>query len=382
MMRIFSPSRYLLLFWMLGGSTALHAGFELIGDLPASFTGKPVAVYRESLEQRSSTQLVSATVIDGRFRLRIESEDGIFKVRVDDAEMSFVASEGNTLRVTSAGGDVRALRVGGSADQELHVAYENFRTASLASLVHPVRRALAAARAARNDAEVERLTDAEVAAYRVHRRELNDFTLENLRGSPALYAASLRWDGDHRLDELTSAVQEFAIRHPGLEIARLMEERIKRFRAVALGAEAPSLAGRSPDGTTISLGELRGRHVLVDFWAAWCSPCRIENRNYARLHGRYKNAGFEIFAVSVDENERAWKTAIAKDGANWLHISDLTGWGSPLAARYNVSALPASFLLDPEGKIIAKDARGKELAALLEKHLKSPASPTNAPAHP
>jgi peroxiredoxin len=292
-----------------------------------------------------------------------------------EVQASFVAGDGQSLRISLAA-DESGLRVTGARDQELYLAYEEFRTASLARLVHPIRIALGAARAANDTTEIERLTGTEIAAYPKHRRELNDFTLEKLRGSLALYAASLRWDGDYRLDELDAAVREFAERHPRAEIARLMQERIDRFRATALGAVAPSLTGRSPEGTIHSLESLRGRHVLVDFWAAWCSPCRVENRHYATLYERHGTNAFEILAVSVDDDERAWKTAIAQDGASWLQISDLSGWKSPLAARYNVSALPASFLLDPEGRIIAKDARGKELAERLERHL-PPTAGTN-----
>jgi thiol-disulfide isomerase/thioredoxin len=111
--------------------------------------------------------------------------------------------------------------------------------------------------------------------------------------------------------------------------------------------------------------------VLVDFWASWCAPCRSENRHYAELYGKFRGAGFEILAVSVDQDAAGWKAAIRKDGALWKHISDLSGWKSPLAARYGVTALPASFLLDRAGRIIAKDVRGPALAAAVEQALKS-----------
>jgi peroxiredoxin len=168
------------------------------------------------------------------------------------------------------------------------------------------------------------------------------------------------------LDELDAAVAAFAKLYPTGEIARLLTERIARFRAIAIGATAPDLAGPTPDGATLKLSSLRGRTVLVDFWASWCGPCRVENRHYVELYRRYRHAGFEILAVSVDQNGPAWKAAIAKDAATWRHISDLTGWKTPLAAAYNVAALPASFLIDPTGKIIAKDLRGLRLTKQLE----------------
>jgi peroxiredoxin len=161
-------------------------------------------------------------------------------------------------------------------------------------------------------------------------------------------------------------VAAYAKLYPTDEMARLLTERIARFRAIAIGATAPDLAGPTPDGATLKLSSLRGRTVLVDFWASWCGPCRVENRHYVELYRRYRHAGFEILAVSVDQNGTAWKAAIAKDAATWRHISDLTGWKTPLAAAYNVAALPASFLIDPTGKIIAKDLRGLRLTKQLE----------------
>ena len=355
------------------GSVRLHAAFELTAELPVGFADGLVTLNRESLEARASTPVAKGRLAGGRFRLRVEAEPGLFSLSVGDAEVSFVAGDGQALRVIAAA-DGRGLRVEGGADQALFLGYETFRAESLARLVLPVRESIAQRQASGDEAAVERLTEKEVSAYRDHRRELNDFTLAKLRGSPALYAASLRWDGDYRLAELAEAVGDYARRFPKDEIARLMEERIARFRVTAIGAVAPELVGPAPDGTMISLSGLRGRYVLVDFWASWCGPCRLENRSYGELYRRHHADGFEILAVSVDQDGRGWRAAIAKDGAGWRHISDLSGWKSPLAASYNVTALPASFLLDREGRIIAKDVRGKQLAALLAKELNAPAA--------
>ena len=352
----------------------LPAAFELNGELPPAFAKGPVTVLRESLEARASEPVATAPMVNGRFHLRVESGPGLFNLQIGDTTASFVAADGQNFQVKAAA-DGNALQIVGGADHELFAAYETFRAESLARKVTPVREAILASQSAGNAAEVARLTEREVAGYLEHRRELNDFTLAKLGGSAALYAASLRWDGDYRLDELAAAVRDFARRFPRAEIARLMEERISRFRATAIGATAPALAGVGPDGVRTALADLRGHIVLVDFWASWCAPCRVENRNYAELYQRHRPAGFEILAVSVDQNAPAWKAAIAKDGAAWRNISDLTGWQSPLAGAYNVSALPASFLLDPEGRIIAKNLRGKPLADRLDALLRGQKSP-------
>lgn len=363
-----APLRLLPLLGFLTSGATLSAAFELTGELPATFGNGSVTVSRETLEDRSLRTVATGRMSAGRFNLTVEEEPGLFNVQVGDMQVSFVADHGQTLHVRPAAGE-QAISVTGSADQELYAAYEKLRTESLARLVLPVRAAIGRSRASGNDAEVERLTEQEISAYREHRHELNDFTLAQLPGSVALYPASLRWDGDYRLEELAATVRDFAAARPQAAIARRLQERIARFHATALGAIAPDLTGPTPDGGTVALAALRGKYVLVDFWASWCSPCRIENRHYAELYRRFRADGFEILAVSVDQNEGAWKTAITADDAQWLHLSDLTGWQSPIAARYNVTALPASFLLDPTGRIIAKDARGEPLTRLLETQL-------------
>jgi thiol-disulfide isomerase/thioredoxin len=340
--------RTLLAVLSLGGG-GLRAAFELSAQLPAAFADGPVTVSRESHETKDLTPVATGRFAGGRGRVRVDAGPGLFRLSMGgEAEVAFVAGEGQTLSVeVGAGG--RGLRVVGGADQELFARYEALRAESLARLVLPARAA--------GD------TEGEVAGYRAHRRELNDFTVERLKGSAALYAASLRWDGDYRLEELAGVVGEFAGKFPGAEIARLMEERVARFRVTALGAVAPALAGPGPEGGEVSLAALRGKVVLVDFWASWCAPCRTENRNYGQLYQRYRGEGFEILAVSVDQDAAGWKAAIRKDGAGWKHLSDLSGWKTPLAARYGVTALPASFLLDRAGRIVAKDLRGQPLAA-------------------
>jgi len=362
---IFSVLRSGLILLSCATWTPLRADFELTGALPARFATGPIIVRRESLETRTSIEVARAMLSEGNVKLRVPASSGLFTVELGELRGSFVAADGQALSLSATDED-NNLIIAGAPDQALFVAYEALRAKSFARLVTPEREGVAAARSRGDEPEVERFTEREVAGFNEHRRELNDFTLDRLKGSAALYAASLRWDGDYRLDELDAAVAAYAKLHPTGEIARLLTERIARFRAIAIGATAPDLAGPTPDGATLKLSSLRGRTVLVDFWASWCGPCRVENRHYVELYRRYRHAGFEILAVSVDQNGSAWKAAIAKDAATWRHISDLTGWKTPLAAAYNVAALPASFLIDPTGKIIAKDLRGLRLTKQLE----------------
>jgi len=128
-----------------------------------------------------------------------------------------------------------------------------------------------------------------------------------------------------------------------------------------IGGLAPEIKLNGPDGKPVSLSSLRGKVVLIDFWASWCGPCRRENPNVVKMYQKYKDQGFEIFGVSLDNDANRWKAAIQGDGLTWYHGSDLMGWKSRPAQMYQVHSIPATFLLDKEGKIIAKGLRGPEL---------------------
>lgn len=130
----------------------------------------------------------------------------------------------------------------------------------------------------------------------------------------------------------------------------------------AIGAMAPELAFKDPDGNIRKLSDLRGKVVLIDFWASWCGPCRRENPNVRNIYAKYHDQGFEIYSVSLDRDAANWKKAIADDRLVWPdHVSDLKQWQSEGAAIYGVRSIPSTFLLDREGRIVAKDLRGSAL---------------------
>lgn len=145
---------------------------------------------------------------------------------------------------------------------------------------------------------------------------------------------------------------------------KVVGENVNRLESLMIGKIAPDFSQNDSNGATISLSSLKGKYVLIDFWASWCGPCRVENPNLVRTYERFKNK-LTILGVSLDQKKDPWLKAIQDDQLNWLQVSDLKGWGNEVALRYGVRSIPANFLLDPEGKIIAKGLRGEQLDARL-----------------
>ena len=144
---------------------------------------------------------------------------------------------------------------------------------------------------------------------------------------------------------------------------------IQRSGTSTPGFEAPDLVGMTPDSQSYALSKMRGKVVLVDFWASWCGPCRRENPNVVANYNKYKDKGFDILGVSLDREPNAWKKAIKDDGLPWHHISDLKGWQSSHAALYSVTSIPQTVLIDKDGKILARNVRGDQLGAKLKELL-------------
>lgn len=144
---------------------------------------------------------------------------------------------------------------------------------------------------------------------------------------------------------------------------------MKAQMSTAIGTEMEDFTLNNPEGNPMSLKSLRGKYVLVDFWASWCRPCRAENPNVVKAYNKFHEKGFEILGVSLDTDPNKWKAAIKSDGLVWNHVSELKAWDAEIARKFNVSSIPFSVLVDKEGKIIAKNLRGELLDQKLQEVL-------------
>ncbi|MBS0027001.1 redoxin domain-containing protein [Chitinophaga sp. 22321] len=166
------------------------------------------------------------------------------------------------------------------------------------------------------------------------------------------------------LDKFSPALRQSTL---GLKAAELL----KASALLAVNQVAPDFTAPTPDGKNMKLSDLRGKYVLLDFWASWCGPCRAENPNVVKAYNRFKDKNFDILGVSLDRtgDQAKWTAAIEKDGLTWHHVSDLKWWKSDIAKLYMINSIPQNFLLDPQGRIVAMNLRGAALEEALEKIL-------------
>ncbi|MFO7719385.1 MAG: TlpA disulfide reductase family protein [Gillisia sp.] len=156
-------------------------------------------------------------------------------------------------------------------------------------------------------------------------------------------------------------------------LAKSLEENLSKRSAVDIGSKAPEFSAPNPEGKQVSLKDSMGKVTLIDFWAAWCKPCRVENPNIVKVYNKYHDKGFNIIGVSLDREGQKdkWIQAIKDDNLTWPQVSHLQFWQDPVALLYGVQAIPAQFILDENGVIVAKNLRGEDLDAkvkeLLEK---------------
>jgi peroxiredoxin len=343
------------------------------------------------LQQQDSTgaiiQMDTVQIEKGKFKFKgklVEPALSFIEIDSSNSKIPFILEEGKiTVQVNKD--TIYKSIVGGTYSNEELVKYAKL-TEKIQDKVKKFQEAnMAKIQTAQMTGDTVTM-NALTKEYQVFQNEFKDVSLKHVEEHPKSYISLLfikQFLNDPSFD-LARATKLYENLDPVLKNTRegknikktldgvktAEKKNDTRAAAVEIGTVAPDFSAPNPEGTSVSLKSALGKLTLIDFWASWCGPCRKENPNVVALYNDFHAKGLNIIGVSLDQKADKWKEAIAKDQLTWTHISNLQGWEDPIAKRYFVDGIPATFLLDEKGVVIARDLRGDELRAKVASLLK------------
>jgi peroxiredoxin len=203
--------------------------------------------------------------------------------------------------------------------------------------------------------------------------EQKDIIRNFIKTHPASYVSALEiyrnFSYNPDADELDSLYKQLTPAIQSTYYGQKVNDLVKKAKLTMVGQPAPDFTANDTSGKPVNLTAFKGKYLLVDFWASWCGPCRQENPSVVKAYHRFRSKGFDILGVSLDDSKPDWEAAIRHDGLFWTQVSDLQGWKNAVAVQYGIQGIPMNYLLDREGKIIAKGLRGEELEKKLSEVL-------------
>lgn len=364
------------------GGSKNTSGFELKGTF---LNSKGESVYLEKLSQKG-TEIVDSTTIDdkGEFVMNQYSPSiGFYRLRINNANFAMLVLD-SAQKVTIKG-DARDLgntfNAEGSPDTKLFLEYnamaqnQKRRTDSLENVF---RTALITQKM--DSLTADSMSKALQKPYETMIADYSERVAAKIRENTSSFASIMaiqQLKPESYMDVYTALDKGLQKKYPNSDdiksfhaMVQQTQMMVARAEATKIGNEAPELILPTPDNKELALSSLRGKVVLIDFWASWCGPCRKEMPNVKLVYQKYKDKGFEIYGVSLDKDRSAWLEAIEKDGLKWPQVSDLKFWQSEAAQTYAVQSIPHTVLIGKDGKILASGLRGAELDAKLAEVLK------------
>lgn len=320
-----------------------------------------------------AVKLDSSAITDGKFRISGKATDGggFYRLNVGGLPPAILLIEGGeTLLVET---DAKAAgkpvtKVTGSKNMEyfqrLNAINEGFK-----AKVDKLNVAYEAANEKKDKVTKQKIEKQFEQEQAVVVQQVKTMIPEMGASLAALYATNfLNQEQDFAVFE--QLADRFEKEKPDVRMYKAFVATVRRVqtsrKGLALGSPAPEINLPDANNKIVSLSSLRGKYVLIDFWAGWCGPCRRENPNVVRLYNQFKNKGFEVFGVSLDSDRKLWLDAIQKDGLTWTQVSDLKYFDSAAAVDYGIQHIPFTVLIDPKGNIVATELRGEALEAKLK----------------
>lgn len=349
------------------GNETANKGVVIKGEIqnPQADYVRLLILTSEGLEQIDSV-MTSAT--DGGFSLNLSLDEPAFlRLNVYDRQMINLILTGNEKEISVKADGSKAtgmFSVSGSRDTDLMMGLDSIAK-KRQSDVQLINNEAMQANSRGDMAELQAIREQYFYLLEKHKKSFKNKIWSAMPSLASMYGLNyMNLEEDFTfMDSVVERYKEILPEHP---FTIQFGEQISNMRKLAIGSPAPEIALNDPDGNLVSLSSLQGKYVLIDFWAAWCRPCRQENPNVVRLYQKYGGENFEILGVSLDRTREAWVKAIADDRLTWKHVSDLQYFNSEAAREYQIGAIPATYLIDPDGKIVAKNLRAETLEAKLK----------------
>jgi hypothetical protein len=317
----------------------------------------------------SNKELVSGKSIAGNFSLQTQLEfPSLLVLSIDGITQKIPVFVGNeNVLVEGDVQNVAALNITGSVSHDVYKVYMN----ALNPKMLPYITNMQAANIEKNTAKKDSLNSAAATQSKDIIATFNTISKANA-GSPVTTLMLLQFSNifPEIKENLASIYETLAPSAKKGPFAEFIDKTIASSTFGQIGTVLPDFTQNDVNGKPFTLSSLKGKYVLVDFWASWCGPCRAENPNIVKAFNKFKSKKFTVLGVSLDQDKPKWLEAIKKDGLAWSHVSDLKYWNNAVAAQFGIQSIPASFLIDPAGKIIARDLRGADLDKFLETTLK------------
>lgn len=286
---------------------------------------------------------------------------------IDDVLQFWLEPENITMTATSS---LKGAKFTGSMGQPDYVkisTLEKQYSPRLEKLLNEV----SAARKAGNKQQIEKATKNLDSLKKIYANQVYvNFLTKNPNTPIGLYVVSMYKNLEPDADKVLALFNKLPGDLQQLPSGVAMKTKIETSQKTAVGKYAINFTQNDTLGNPVSLSSFKGKYVLLDFWASWCHPCRAENPNVVKAFNKYKDQNFTVVSVSLDNNKDKWLKAIHDDGMPWTHVSDLKYWKNAVATEYGINSVPQNFLIDPQGKIIAKNLRGEALEEKLAELIK------------